>query len=546
MDRKKITDTDDELNTWQPVADGLAALLLVVLLVVMLLSLYIVRTFEPEETEPTEQYTLPGEYLESYPDYNGGWGGWGGWNDPHDYDDDDDGGGGGGGGETTVPTEPTHPTEVYLGDEGQERAAVHVRVMDAETLRLIREAGVQFDLYNALDVLQVLNTYYPEKTEYRKFETTENGTFYLPEKLPLAEYYLHELTEPTGYDGIDKMQIRLEEAYLWEDPYVADVLLYPSRNIIRIQLSDRNSGDPVSGGAYDVFADGDVVTADGTLRYSDGQKVDTIRCDSSGYGESIELYLGSYVLRESEVPDYYAADSSLVSAVTEKKQGDLPDAAELLRDKTTITITLVDELYQEQAISGALFAVYQDGKQIGTIETDRYGRATLTNLEKNASYRVSQVAAVNSYRPTAESAEFYVDEFGLIQAETAAHETLTNRLLRVGVNVHDALVPGSTDSRAVAVYNSEGHLIDNWADNGIEHIVTGLYPGTYELRINDRVAQQFLVEDTAELQPVRAVIWSATSIGILLLLLLIAVLALVFGIRAWNKRALKKRGDEVE
>ena len=54
--------------------------------------------------------------------------------------------------------------------------------------------------------MQTLYTYYQEKTEYKKFETGDNGTFYLPEKITKGTYSLHNISAPSGY-YIDKKQI---------------------------------------------------------------------------------------------------------------------------------------------------------------------------------------------------------------------------------------------------------------------------------------------------------------------------------------------------
>lgn len=42
----------------------------------------------------------------------------------------------------------------------------------------------------------------------------------------------------------------------------------------------------------------DVVTPDGTLRYSKGELVDTVTTDESGFAKSRELYLGKYEVKE--------------------------------------------------------------------------------------------------------------------------------------------------------------------------------------------------------------------------------------------------------
>src|SRR5699024_1904269 len=90
------------------------------------------------------------------------------------------------------------------------------------------------------------------------------------------------------------------------NPYVVQIRLAPCKNIIRIQMSDADTQLPVGGGTFRVVAAEDITTLDGTVRYTTGQVVDTIECDEEGYGESIELYLGKYVVQQAVSPDYYA------------------------------------------------------------------------------------------------------------------------------------------------------------------------------------------------------------------------------------------------
>ena len=80
---------------------------------------------------------------------------------------------------------------------------------------LSQDAGVDFELYESKGALQILNTYYPDKISYRKYETREDGTFYLPEKILKGDYYLHELTAPEGYDVADDQNFTIDKIYDW-------------------------------------------------------------------------------------------------------------------------------------------------------------------------------------------------------------------------------------------------------------------------------------------------------------------------------------------
>ena len=92
-------------------------------------------------------------------------------------------------------------------------------------------------------------------------------------------------------------------------------------------MSDLLSKDPVGGGTFQVRAAEDVATLDGTVRYTAGQLVDTITCDENGYGESKELYLGSYTLEQAGIPRYYAGINEQPEALVEKKNGEAPAAS---------------------------------------------------------------------------------------------------------------------------------------------------------------------------------------------------------------------------
>lgn len=59
----------------------------------------------------------------------------------------------------------------------------------------------------------------------------------------------------------------------------------------------------LTGATYEITADEDVVTPDGTLRYHKGDVVDTIITDEDGTAKSKELYLGKYTVTETKAPE---------------------------------------------------------------------------------------------------------------------------------------------------------------------------------------------------------------------------------------------------
>lgn len=528
MKPKKMAN-HDEINMWQPTSDMLSALLYILMLIVLLLGLYLIQIPEQTEIDPYPG----GEYSG---DDNGDWYNEGGYPTPsptptHTHDYDDGGGGHGWYNEGGYPTPtatvsptptvtPTYrPADGYGGGGGGGngggfgpgdtpgegfKSAVYVMVIDAETERTIKEADVQFELYMADGSLQILNTYYPDRISYRSFVTTESGTFYLPEKLMSGSYELHQLTEPEGYDPAPNQLFVLNEMYDWPDPYVVRVPVYPSRNIIRVQMTDVDTGLPVSGGTFDVISVDDVITPDGTLRYRAGETVSSITCDEQGYGESDEIYLGRYIVRQRDIPAYYAALTEELEVEVAKKSDIKPPLNTLTSERTTMTLTLADELYPTRGIAGATFIVRSDlaGAEPFEVTTDSLGRITLDELEKGATYRISQSGTVGTYRADSDMHTFGVTANGRIGDAVKSELNITNRMLRVSIGVTDDFSNVQIPGVSLALYNAADELISSWTTSGSSLLMEDLGIGSYYLIKDGNEEQRYhvTVRDQAKIQ----------------------------------------------
>lgn len=358
--RKRRQDPDAEYNFWQPATDMMSALVYVLLLIIALLGLYLLSDYTglEEPSSSSEEAASSGWHDDDYD----GWHDGGADDDPGDGDGRYDqqiiqtGGGGGGGG--------------Y--DEDGVKAAVFAELIDEETERRIQEAGVRFELYRTDTAhlingsLQTLNTYYPEKISYREYETTGKGTFYLPEKIWQGSYYFRQLSEPEGYDAAADTYYDVDRMYDWPEPYIVQIRVAPCKNIIRLQMNDAETQQPVGGGTFRVIAAEDIITKDGTVRYTQGQQVDTITCDETGYGESVELYLGKYTVQQQSSPNYYTTMQQDLDAEVEKKNGSDPELHKIDTEKTKIILNVTDEL-TSSALEGAVFTV--TNRRTGTTQT---------------------------------------------------------------------------------------------------------------------------------------------------------------------------------
>ena len=507
MRRKRDKKNQEEVSFWQSQSDLLTALVLILLLVILLLSLYIMQIPDTEYEDmwagndvnsgelgftPTPTVTDTPTPTPTFTPT------------PTPYVD-----GGNGGGDDGHREERKEPLE-------GEKSAVYVMLIDGDTDLTIKEEGVAFELYEKNRRLMTLNTYYPERISFRDFETTEDGVFYLPEKIRQGEYYLSELTEAAGYDLAEDVPFYLDEYYDWDAPYVVRVPVFPSRNIIRVQMLDKATGQTLPGGSFQVTAAANIMTMDGTMRYRRGEVVSEIICDENGYGESEELYLGSYYLAQKDIPDYYVGlDEEDLEVEVGKKTGMEVPAHLFESSRTEFTLHLTDELYPNRNIEGAVFSVTAGRSGAGrTYTTDSLGEIFLDELEKNTTYYVKQTAASGDYYPDESVYQVHVSADGHIEGENAYTLSLTNWILRVSIGIADSVTHTQIQDVGLSLYDSKDNLIRSWTSTGSPAEISNIAAGDYYVVANGNTDQRYelKVVNTKEVQSLTIPVTSSRSI----------------------------------
>lgn len=548
--RKRRQDPDAEYNFWQSATDMMSALVYVLLLIIALLGLYLLSNYTglEEPSSSSEEAASSGWHDDDYD----GWHDGGADDDPGDGDGDgrydqqiiQTGGGGGG----------------Y--DEDGVKAAVFAELIDEETERRIQEAGVRFELYRTDTAhlingsLQTLNTYYPEKISYREYETTGKGTFYLPEKIWQGSYYFRQLSEPEGYDAAADTYYDVDRMYDWPEPYIVQIRVAPCKNIIRLQMNDAETQQPVGGGTFRVIAAEDIITKDGTVRYTQGQQVDTITCDETGYGESVELYLGKYTVQQQSSPNYYTTMQQDLDAEVEKKNGSDPELHKIDTEKTKIILNVTDEL-TSSALEGAVFTVAN--RRTGTtqtVATDGAGQIRLTDLDKSTTYLIREQQAPENYRPDDTDHTVIVAADGRIDGAGSTTLDITNRLLRVSISAVDTVLRSNTEGEQLSLYNEQDQLIRSWTSSDSGQLFTDLTEGSYYVvrgKADPANARKypFTVQDTASTQNWTVPVFtlrSAVALAVLAVVAVGAVWLLVFlwGILVRRRKARKAAAAQDE
>ena len=567
---KKQRKSHSEINYWQSNTDMMTGLVLILVLIILLLILYLMQI--PEDTLPDAEegdgYTVDNQLGDAMDDdYDAGgdydndddddWDGAGGrdggeeeYEEEENEDEDDESGGGGGddyGGDYEFPYPPTS------GDEWG-KAAVYATVVDEETGRAIRQAGITFELYEEEGgddggSLRFLNTYYPEKKEYRNYATTEAGVFYLPEKIDEGNYYFKQISEVEGYDLAEAVNFEIDDVYDWPDPYVVSIAISPAKNIIPGELADVETQHPIPDGTFKVTAAEDIITSDETLRYAKEETADTISMDEDGRGQSKELYLGSYIVSQDEIPKYYASIESTAERTVEEKDGSTPAAVKFSCEKTKIELSLSDEVYTSQKLEGAEFTLtcenYPELDQ--EAETDANGELVFTDLEKNRTYKLRQISAPDDYRFDDAAVEITVTEDGRIDGETKASFEFTNYIPRVNINVTDKLMNKPVSDYSLSLYREDGELIRTWTTNGTDVTFENLSGGGYYILLNgdEEKKYEFDFSEDEALQEFSVSVWTMQNIIVILIGCGAVLTGMAAAIVIIRKKIKKRSGKEM-
>lgn len=537
-----------DYNFWQPATDMMTGLVFVLMLIVAVLGLYILNAYTGYEDATVDKPYNGTTAVKKYNDDQN--------TDQNNDDQNDDShtSGDGSGGDNQKDEEEQQEQQQIITSGGGGRgygtgkddgikSAVFVELVDEETDQIIQDEGVDFELYESKGALQILNTYYPDKISYRKYETREDGTFYLPEKILKGDYYLHELTAPEGYDVADDQDFTIDKIYDWSDPYVVKVPVSPSKNIIKVQLKDKDTNASVGNAVYKIVAAEDIVTLDGTVRYKKGQTAGTITCDENGYGESEPIYLGEYTLTQDVIPDYYTGLNKSPKVTVEKKTDKDVETQELSTEKTKLELKLTDELQTGTPIEGAVFTVTSEGDSgIATeLKTDENGLAIMTDLEKETTYHIEEKTPAENYLRDTKEYTITVDSDGRINKKAKGELAVTNRMLRVSVRIEDKVLRKAVSGVKADLYSNDGNLVETWTTGENEQSFNGLKEGSYYILLNDNKDNRykFEVKNVKEIQNWQITIFTWKS-GVAVAGGAVAVILVLTGIIMIVKKLLRK------
>ncbi len=336
-------------------------------------------------------------------------------------------------------------TYKYLINNASLESYVKIVKVDSETGKQIPYAGAGFQIYDPNDKLVTMTYTYPEVTTIDTFYTNSDGYLITPETLPYGKgYSVVEVQAPYGY-VLDSTPIYFDitAENTSEENGVTIVKTEkkntPQKGTITVEKTGEifsnvtSSGEEVtiyqpeysvnglSSAVFEIYADEDITTPDGTVRAKKDELVATLKTNSKGTATSKQLYLGKYRVVETVAPygtvinpephtvelTYSGQNEKLTNtstSFTNDRQKVEIDLAKVLEQNKKFNIGNNDEilnvsfgLYADEdlkALNGT--AIPKDGL-LEIITCDEKGKANFTTDLPIGSYYVKEISTDSHY-----------------------------------------------------------------------------------------------------------------------------------------------------
>ena len=216
----------------------------------------------------------------------------------------------------------------YLINNANFESYIKVVKVDAESGKPIPYAGAGFQIYDPTGNLVTMSFTYPTPTTIDTFYTDANGCLVTPAKLEHGKgYSLVEVQAPYGY-VLDSTPVYFDvtQDNATEESGVTVIKVDKPNMAQKGTITVEKTGEvfygvsvsgsedaeviyqPIyeiaglSGAVYEIRAAEDIITPDGTVRFTKGEIVDTVTTGKDGLAKSRELYLGKYEVKEIKAP----------------------------------------------------------------------------------------------------------------------------------------------------------------------------------------------------------------------------------------------------
>lgn len=469
-------------------------------------------------------------------------------------------------GQTIIKGGDTSGNSLEVGDDGKMHYHINNRPSDyfLKLVKVDAESGKQIILSDATFKVKNLATgeYIRQKVAgvwVDEFNTDKNGYVILPLKLKSGKYQLEEIKAPHNYllNGtsipfeIKKSEVTSEDedgdAYIvvaMEDTRVKGSISFEKRGEVLVGSHKDENGNIVfdyeehglAGTEVTVYAKEDIIDpADGEVLYKAGEVVTTATTDKSGKAQVDNLYLGSYLVRETKAPEGFVVSDKEYNVTLNYKDDHtaiISDSVTYLNDRQKVHIDLrkVDE-DNEANLQGAVFGLYasediygveklsktnskpliiKKGTLIETATSDENGQVVFNADLPLSKYEIRELKAPIGYASSDEvipvDATYKGQELPTIEIVAV----FKNKITQVEFSKVDASTNEELEGATQIVYpkGNRGEVFETWVSTKEPHIIKGLEVGQtyiweeisapYGFALAEKI--EFTVKDTGEVQ----------------------------------------------
>lgn len=420
-------------------------------------------------------------------------------------------------------------TYKYLINNASLESYVKIVKIDSETGKQIPYAGAGFQIY-APDGNKVTMKYtYPNVTEIDTFYTNSEGYLITPETLSYGKgYSVVEVQAPYGY-VLDSTPIYFDitAEKISEENGVAIVKTEkkntPQKGTITVEktgeifsnvtavgggYTDENGNDialttiyqpeysvsGLSGAVFEIYADEDITTPDGTVRVKEDTLVDTVITGTNGKATSNEFYLGKYRVVEKTAPYGFVLNKTVnhieltysgqnekvtntLTSFTNDRQKVVIDLTKILEQDEKFNIGSNDEilnvsfgLYADEDLKASNGTVIPENGLLEIITCNEKGKATFTTDLPIGSYYVKEISTDSHY--------ILSEKKYPVVFEYAGQDTAT---------VHISVNDGKEIENEIIYGAIKGLKIDRETGENIAGALFGLF-SIYEIKFTEETA----------------------------------------------------------
>ena len=346
------------------------------------------------------------------------------------------------------------------------RAKLKLIKVDSESRKILVRDGIKFRIKN-LDTGEYVcqNVTYPGQEKICVFET-KDGMFITPYVLGHGNYQIEELEEQSipGYvwNSVPlKFSIDENSKFIQDDEFGLMLEVQFENKEVKGEVEIKKVGEKLviengtfryeeielDGVHYDLIADGDIYSGDGTLIYKDKQLIKSF-VTKDGYFKLTNLYLGKYCLIETKTVGNHVLNSKPYCFEIKYKDQYTDTIKLIINQKNYLAkgdfeLSKVD-LSTGEPVEGALIEIYtEDDILIYSGRTDKLGKLYVKGLESGKKYKFFEKEAPEGYILNDEIHEIEILNNGDIVKDTLSNEKIVIDVPNTFANDYKILIPVS-------------------------------------------------------------------------------------------------------